>query len=94
MKTRDADLTFVRLRMMLLRGLGAAAELCIIDSLLPSEETNVSKSCCNNTSVNGNASPLHPLESLEKVFSELKSTLQCAEAAGGMKIDSSVSIMQ
>lgn len=85
-KTRDADMAFVRLRMLLLRGLGAAAELCSIDSLLPPDESNPNIS--NNSSVNGNASPQHPLISLEKVSSELKSTLQSTEAAG-MRTDSS-----
>lgn len=74
--------------MLLLRGLGAATELCSIDSLLPSDDAGVS----NSSGVNGNASSQHPLISLEKVSSELESTLQCAEAAGA-KIDYSVSII-
>lgn len=90
-KTYDADVTFVRLRMLLLRGLGAAAELCSIDSLLPSDESNENKSDSKTNSVNGSVPPQHPLISLENVSSELKSTLQSAETTG-MKPDSSVSI--
>lgn len=85
-RTRDADIAFLRLRMLLLRGLGAAAELCNSDvpplqgeSSSSSDHPNHASEC----SVNGKVPPLqHPLVSLEKVIAELESSFKSIQEEG------------
>lgn len=83
-ETRDADTSFLRLRMLLLRALGAVAELCSSDSPVPPKEVNesVDHSHGNETTVNGKTPSQHPLSSLEKVISELKNTHKSVKEEG------------
>ncbi|KAE8748112.1 hypothetical protein FOCC_FOCC005115 [Frankliniella occidentalis] len=91
-KSRDSDVSFLRLRMLLLRGLGAAAELCNPDTLPPTDESNVNSGDVNNAgepTVNGRSLlHQHPLLSLEKVTSELQSTFKSIQMEG-LKLETS-----
>lgn len=95
-KSWDADVSFLRLRMLLLRGLGAAGELCNSDLAIPTSEENShinigGHNHVGEATVNGKASfQQHPLLSLEKITSELGNTYKSIRAEG-LKVDFSVS---
>lgn len=82
--------------MLLLRGLGAAAELCNSDTLPTVGESSASGDHPNHaseTSVNGKVSShQHPLVSLEKVVIELASAHKCI-LEEGHKLEPSVSCL-
>lgn len=91
----DADVAFLRLRMLLLRGLGAAAELCSSELALPTSEENSNiysgdHNHVGEPTLNGKTSFQHPLLSLEKIIAELENTCKSIKAEG-LKVDTSVS---